>query len=82
MMLGVRTYTGSRGLHVMARSAGQVVSVTGTRTNGSTSREKALRKKMKRKRQIGKLYMLAKSLVKTSLGRGFRAMHDFHEKRC
>ena len=40
---------------------------------------KSLRKKMrKRKRQIGKLYMLAKNLVKTALGREFRAMHDFH----
>ena len=62
-----------------ARSAGQGVSVTGIRTHGSTPREKALLKKAReRKRQVGRLYMLAQNLVKTVLGRGFRAMNDFH----
>ena len=62
-----------------ARSAGQGASVTGIRTHGSTPREKALRKKVrKRKRQVGRLDMLTQNLVKTVLGRGFRAMNDFH----
>ena len=62
-----------------ARSAGQGVSVIGTRTHGSTPREEVLRKKMrKRKGQIGRLYMLAQNLVKTVLSRGFRATHDFY----
>ncbi|CAN0017045.1 unnamed protein product [Sphacelaria rigidula] len=48
-------------------------------THESTAREKALRKKMrKRKSWIGRLYMLVQNLVKTILGRGFRAMHVFH----
>ena len=31
-----------------------------------------------RKRQVGRPNMLAQNLVKTVLGRGFRAMHNFH----
>ena len=62
-----------------AKSAGQGVSVTSIRTHGSTPREKVLRKKVrKRKRQIVRLYMLAQNLMKTVLGRGFRAIHNFH----
>ena len=65
----------------VARNTGQGGSTTRIRTHRSTPQEKALRKKMrkrKRKRQVGRLYMLAQNLIKTVLGRGCRAMHDFH----
>ncbi|CAM9477450.1 unnamed protein product [Sphacelaria rigidula] len=65
--------------HGGAAQGGSAMFRASARTHGSTPREKALRKKMrKRKRRIGRLYMLVQNLVKTVLGRGFRAMHDFH----
>ncbi|CAM9747698.1 unnamed protein product, partial [Sphacelaria rigidula] len=58
---------------------GSAMYLASARTHGSTPREKALREKMRaRKRRIGRLYMLVQNLVKSVLGRSFRAMHDFH----
>ncbi|CAM9907387.1 unnamed protein product [Sphacelaria rigidula] len=65
--------------HGGAAQGGSSMFLASARTHGSTPREKTLRKKMRaRKRRIRRLYMLVQNLIKTVLGRGFRAVHDFH----
>lgn len=47
------------------------------RTHRSTEREKALERKMRdREWQIGRVYMLARNLVKTVPSRRFMSTHD------
>lgn len=58
---------------------GTAISRATARTRGWKQQGEAPRKKMKnRKRQVERLYMLSRKLVKTVSCRGSGAMHDFH----